>query len=119
MTIAISGNKRVTAIQYGWLEYILACALPKDPFLEVFLGRTLLLALITPCKTKGHDTVKEMTTYSIQLALIVTDLQSVQVVVGSVHSQGLWTIINHPDTFADTLFASRDNINEDDDDDLM
>lgn len=91
------------------------CKLPHDPFLKTAAGKTWLFALITPCKTEGRDAAKEHTTYTTELASVIADLRSVQVVVGRVCSRGVWTLINRSDTFADTSFSGDNSDSEDED----
>jgi hypothetical protein len=57
-------------------------------------GKRQLLAVITPCKTDGKDATKPVTEYTMFHKTIVTDLQSVQCVVGRVRRRNTWGIID-------------------------
>ncbi|KAJ6624876.1 hypothetical protein B0H10DRAFT_1714436, partial [Mycena sp. CBHHK59/15] len=85
----------IPQIFYGWLEEILVCNLANEEDLwGPMAGQKRLLAVITPCKTMGHDTAKEITSYTQMTTTIVTDLQSVVAVVGCVQTRGSWWIID-------------------------
>ena len=66
-----------------------------------------LLAVITPCKTDGRDATKSVTEYTKVLSTIVTDLQSVQCVVGRVRRRATWGIIDRNIDEARPEFISR------------
>jgi hypothetical protein len=104
----------VTAICYGRLEQIMVCELPTDPFLEELSGTTWLLALVTPCNTQGRDAIQEHTTYSTQAASIITDIRSIQAVIGRVHSRTEWAIIDRSPASSHATFAV-DDIDDSDD----
>lgn len=84
----------VLQIFYGQLEQILVCDLPKDAMWGGFSGQPRLLAVITPCSTAGKDATQEIVSYDRIAATIVTDIQTVSVVVGRIKTRGKWTIVD-------------------------
>jgi len=79
---------------YGELNYILQCLLGKQKIWKEFRNKTRLLAVITPCNTKGKDATKQLVEYTASTAQIVTDLQAVECVVGRVRRGKKWGIID-------------------------
>ncbi|KAJ6616975.1 hypothetical protein B0H10DRAFT_1798266, partial [Mycena sp. CBHHK59/15] len=71
-------------------------------------GQKRLLAVITPCKTMGHEAAKEITSYTQMTTTIVTDLQSVVAVVGRVQTRGSWWIIDRTGGIIHPEFIHKD-----------
>jgi hypothetical protein len=84
----------IRTIFYGKLERILEYEIPDARFWGVLRGKTRLLAVITPCVTKGKDATKQVTIYNDTSTQIVTDLQAVECVVGRVLTRNEWGIID-------------------------
>ena len=57
-------------------------------------GTTHLLALITPCVTRGKDAGLELTLYHWTTTAIITELHVILAVVGRVETCGKWGIID-------------------------
>jgi hypothetical protein len=92
-------------IFYGRLELILECDIPNKNFWGRDLqGTTVLLAVITPCVTMGKDAVKEMTTYQHTTTQVVTDLRTINAVVGRVQTRNRWGIVDRSEDSARTEF---------------
>jgi len=83
---------------------ILQCTLPDKTIWKDFQNKTILLAVIKPCRTNGKDAAKEMTEYSDYSTPIVTDLRTVQCVVGRVKTRNKWAIIDRSDELSKTEF---------------
>ena len=94
---------------YGRLEYILVCELPDEDFFGALKGLTRLLALITPCNTNGKDATATVTTYSQMTAATITDLQSIEAVVGRVATRNTWGIVDRTDGLAHTIFVDEND----------
>jgi len=109
----------VTAICYGQLEQIIVCELPDDEFLGELSGKTWLLALVTPCNTRGRDAIRQHTTYSTQTVSIIMDVRSIRAVVGRMRSHVEWTIIDRSSAISHMAFAVDDIDNSDSGDDLV
>jgi hypothetical protein len=107
------------------VEKVIECQLPDDPAFGVFRGKLRLLAHITPCKTDGKDATQELTFYRTETAPIITDLATIQAVIGRVPTRGgpstqrHWGIIDRSGALAKTNFhdEEEDTSDEDDDDD--
>ena len=97
------------AIFYGRLERILEVKIPDQEFWGDYRGKTVLLAHITPCKTKGTDGAKTLTTYTTMTAEIIVDLQAISSVVGRIKSRKTWTIIDRSTDYARTEFIPPDD----------
>ena len=97
------------AIFYGRLERILEVTIPDQDFWGDYKDKTVLLALITPCKTKGTDATKILTTYTMMTAQIIVDLQAISSVVGRIKSRNTWTIIDRSTEYARTEFIPPDD----------
>ena len=59
-----------------------------------FRGTSHLLAEITPWRTEGQDAAITTVCFKHTLAPIITDLRNICGVVGRVHSQGRWGIVD-------------------------
>ncbi|KAJ7124120.1 hypothetical protein C8R43DRAFT_1147581, partial [Mycena crocata] len=83
-----------TQLCYGRLEQVLVCKVPKGKKWRGFADQTRLLAVITPCATDGKDATQEIVLYNRVTSTIVTDIETVSVVVGRIRSRGNWSIID-------------------------
>ncbi|KAF7372603.1 hypothetical protein MVEN_00123200 [Mycena venus] len=82
-------------IFYGQLDEILVCKLPPNRKLWGQLaGKLRLLAIITPYRTGGQDAALKIVSHQHAAATVALDLQSVMAVVGRVHSQRKWFLID-------------------------
>lgn len=92
-------------IFYGKLELILECDIPEKRFWgRVLQGKTVLLAVITPCVTMGKDAAKELTMYQHTTTQVVTDLQTISAVVGRVQTRNRWGIVDRSEDSSRTEF---------------
>lgn len=92
-------------IFYGKLELILECDIPDKKFWGKYLrGTMILLAVITPCVTKGKDAAKQLTTYQHTTTQIVTDLRAISAVVGRVQTRNRWGIVDRSQDSSRTEF---------------
>lgn len=92
-------------IFYGKLELILECDIPDKRFWGRDLqGTTVLLAVITPCVTAGKDAAKEMTTYQHTTTQVVTDLWTINAVIGRVQTCNRWGIVDRSEDSSRTEF---------------
>ncbi|KAJ7147400.1 hypothetical protein C8R43DRAFT_1195630, partial [Mycena crocata] len=71
-----------TQLCYGRLEQVLVCKVPKGKKWRGFADQTRLLAVITPCATDGKDATQGIVLYNRVTSAIVTDIETVSVVVG-------------------------------------
>ena len=103
-------------IDYGCIEKILVCRFPEAAarIFQGLTGRTIMIALLTPCQTAGKDATKELTSYTRKLATIATDLQNIQSVVSQLQTWGEWYIIDHGGEYASP--ASQDGASDDESD---
>jgi hypothetical protein len=69
----------------------------------------MLLALITPCVTKGLDASKALTLYKRTTTEVITDIQAISSVVGRVLSDGRWGIIDRSNDYARTEFIPQND----------
>ena len=90
---------------YGRLERILQLTLSDSQFWRHYAGKTVLLALIKPCKTFGKDATITATYYTEEAAPIITDVRAISSVVGRVKSRGKWAIIDRSTAYARTEFV--------------
>jgi hypothetical protein len=110
-------------VLYGRVEKVIQCQLPDDPAFRVFSGKLHLFAYITPCKTDSKDASQELTFYHIETAPIITDLTTIQAVVGHFQTTGgmtnqkQWGIIDRSTALVWTAFEHEDLSDMDDDDD--
>jgi hypothetical protein len=111
-------------VLYGRVEKVIQCQLPDDPAtFGDFSGKLRLFAYITPCKTDGKDASQELTFYHNETAPIITDLTTIQAVVGRVQTTGgmtnrkQWGIIDRSTALVRTAFGHEDLSDADDDDD--
>ncbi|KAJ7743164.1 hypothetical protein B0H16DRAFT_1322794 [Mycena metata] len=79
---------------YGRLEEILVCKLSTNKIWANLVGKTRLLAVITPCATEGKDAARTVTFYTRMTQSIVTDLRTVVAVIGRAETRGEWGIID-------------------------
>jgi hypothetical protein len=87
---------------------------PTDTFLKELSGMTWLLALVTPCNMGGQDVIQELTSYSTQVASVITDACSIRAVIGHVHSCTEWTIIDRSSAISHAAFVVDDADDSDD-----
>jgi hypothetical protein len=103
----------VSNIFYGQLQRILVCKLPDNKFWGAQLcGTTCLLALITPCATKGEDATAEVVYYNRMNTDIVTDLRTIGAVIGRAETRGRWGLIDRSGVNAQPLFLDGDELLE-------
>ncbi|OSD00420.1 hypothetical protein PYCCODRAFT_1469318 [Trametes coccinea BRFM310] len=105
----------IRKVHYGQLQAVLEC--PLDPLQKIWAdlgGNTLLLALITPCKTNDKDATRELTLCDGYRAQVVVDLRSIQAVVGRVASRGRFGIVDRSGTYARTTFTPDEETREGD-----
>jgi hypothetical protein len=95
-------------IFYGKLDMILQFNIPDDPFWGSMQGETWLLAVITPCDTKGKDAAESLTTYRTTTTQVVTDLRAISNVVGRVKTRNWWGIIDRSGDYSRTVFVDDD-----------
>lgn len=95
---------------------ILEVDIPDQDFWGEYRDKTVLLALITPCKTKGTDATKVLTTYTVTTAQVIVDLQTISSVVGRIKSRRTWTIIDRSTDYARTEFIPPDDLRIGDED---
>ncbi|KAG2340055.1 hypothetical protein BDR05DRAFT_856809, partial [Suillus weaverae] len=88
------GSQPVDVISYGQLDKILVCELGNHKIYRFLCNTTLILALITPCKTDGTDALISLVGYKESVAPVVTDVQNIKAVVGQVQTQGKIFIID-------------------------
>ncbi|KAE9407425.1 hypothetical protein BT96DRAFT_809662 [Gymnopus androsaceus JB14] len=101
-------NEFVPRVFYGQLENILVCDLPNDPIWGEMRNTTRLLAVLTPCVTKGRDATEGVVVYNKMNASIVTDLQTISAVIGRIASQKKWGIVDRSNGLADTVFVNEE-----------
>ena len=75
--------------------------------------KTFLLAVITPCKTKGQDAAFTVTYYKDLSASIVTDIRNIKSVVGRAETRGRWGIIDRSIEHVVATFVSGDGEDSD------
>jgi len=96
----------VREIFYGRLDLILKFDVPDVKFWgPEFRGRTVLLAVITPCVTLGKDATKEVTTYLKTTTQVVTDLRTISSVIGRVWTRNRWGIVDRSEETSRTEFV--------------
>jgi hypothetical protein len=83
---------------------ILACQLPQDDMWGTMSATTRILTLITPCVTGGKDASVEITKYHATTTSIITDIQTINCVVGRVKTRGKWGIIDRSGGLVKTEF---------------
>ena len=100
-----AANSTVCEIFYGWLDLILKFNIPDQQFWGPhFQGKTILLAVITPCITLGKDATKTLTTYSQTTTQVVTDLCSISSVIGQAWTRNRWGIFDRSEETLRTEF---------------
>lgn len=105
----------IRTIFYGRLERILKCQLNEDKLWGDFKRKLYVLAVITPCITHGLDATRELTIYSKMTTAVVTDLCTVQCVIGRIQVNSLWGIIDQSDKAVRTEFVSNSDEESDED----
>ncbi|KAG1730496.1 uncharacterized protein EDB91DRAFT_1059392, partial [Suillus paluster] len=88
------GSQPVDVIGYGQLDKILVCELGEHKVYRFLRNTTLILALITPCKTDGTDASISPVGYKESVAPVVTDTRNIKAVVGRVQTRGETFIID-------------------------
>jgi hypothetical protein len=114
----------ITHVGYRDLERIFVLTLPPDEIFKSLKGKTLVLALITPWDTEGKSAAEENVFMTSQKAKIVTDVRSIQAVVGLVETRNRWGIIDQAYGMVETQFTTgigegTGRIENDDDDDVI
>ncbi|EAU91248.2 hypothetical protein CC1G_06883 [Coprinopsis cinerea okayama7 len=102
-----AGNP-VDVISYGELNVVLVCSLPDIALFEGYAGKTYLLAIVTPCKTRGKDARKELTSYKAMHAPVAIDMRNIQAVTGRAQRSQQWWILDRFDAAIPTF----DELNE-------
>ncbi|RPD74679.1 hypothetical protein L226DRAFT_463839 [Lentinus tigrinus ALCF2SS1-7] len=94
--------------QYGRLLGVLELSLPlrQQYVWKGLAGSTLLLAIISPCKTNGEDATEELTLYRKLAAEIIIDVNAIEAVVGRVYSRKSWGIVDRSNALARTVFTT-------------
>ncbi|KAF9221683.1 hypothetical protein BS17DRAFT_844439 [Gyrodon lividus] len=104
----------VRQISHGNLEKIVVLTLPTNDFFGNLSGRQLALALITPWDTQGNIASKDNMFLKSRRASIITDVRSLQAVIGLVETRNKWAIIDRvPETVA-TNFTEENAASDDD-----
>ena len=86
---------------------ILEFNIPNHKFWDAELrGKTVLLAVITPCVTLGKDATKEVTTYTKTTTQVVTDLCTISSVIGRAWTRNRWGIVDRSEESLRTEFLS-------------
>ena len=99
-----TGNP-VVHVGYGELEKIFVLTLPIDKFFKTLSSKSLVLALIAPWDTEGKSAAEDNVYMTSRKASLVTDLRSVQVVVGLVETRRRWGIIDRAPEIMQVRFA--------------
>ena len=99
-----TGNP-VVHVGYGELEKIFVLNLPIDKFFKTLSGKLLVLALIAPWDTEGKSAAEDNIYMTSRKASLVTDLRSVQAVVGLVETRRRWGIIDRAPEIMQVRFA--------------
>jgi hypothetical protein len=84
----------------------LVCELGQENLWENLQNKTQVLALITPCKTKGEDASIVHIQYKDSAASIVTDIRNVKAVVGHAQTRQKWGVIDRSNGLAHTAFVT-------------
>jgi hypothetical protein len=98
---------------YGQLDKLLVCALGSEGLWGKLKMKTSLLAVISPCKTKGQDAAFTVTHYKDLGTSIVTDIRNIKSVVGRAETRGRWGIIDRGIEHAVATFVSGDGEDSD------
>ena len=100
-----ANNNTIREIFYGRLDLILEFDVPNYKFWgPEFRGKTVLLAVITPCVTLGKDATREVTTYMQTTTQVVTDLRTISSVIGRVQTRNRWGIVDRSEETSRTEF---------------
>ena len=83
-------------------------AIPEDVFFGGLNGKTLALALITPWNTDGKVASEETVFMTSRKASVITDIRSVQAIVGLVETRKRWGVIERMLGGAATSFVDAD-----------
>lgn len=106
MEVLDAARNAVREVFYGRLDLILEFNIPDQQFWgPQFQGKTVLLAVITPCVTSGKDATKTLTTYSQTMAQVVTDLRTISSVIGRVWTRNRWGIVDRSEETSRTEFV--------------
>ena len=97
-----------TTINYGSVEKFLVCSMGDERMWGPLRNSTQLLAVITPCKTDEQDASKTIVRYKTTRAPIVTDIRNIMHLIGRVHSQGSWGIIDRSMNLVEGAFLATD-----------
>jgi len=87
-------SQPINTIGYGQLDKILVCEVDHNNVYKDLRAKTLILALITPCKTDGNDASESIVGYKEFAAPVIMDIRSIKAVVGRVQTRGEIFIID-------------------------
>lgn len=104
---------------YGDLEKILVITLPTNPFFANLSAQIIVLALVTPWDTNGKDASKEDVYMTTRKASFITDIRSLQSVIGIVETRNKWGIIDRSGESVVAEFAEDKNGTLDSDNGLL
>lgn len=99
-----TGNP-VVHIGYGELERVFILTLPIDKFFKTLSGKSLVLALIAPWDTEGKSAAADNVYMTSRKASVVTNVWSLQAVVGLVETRRRWGIIDRAPEIMQVQFA--------------
>lgn len=106
MEVLDAASNAVREIFYGRLDLILEFDVPDQQFWgPQFQGKTVLLAVITPCVTSGKDATKTLTTYSQTRTQVVVDLRTISSIIGRVWTRNRWGIVDRSEETSRTEFV--------------
>jgi hypothetical protein len=89
---------------------------------SLWRGRSICVNLRTEQSVSYHrDVIRDHATYTTKPSSIITDIQSIQAVVGRVHSRTKWTIIDRSIALSHAAFKvdEMDNADDESDNDLL
>ena len=104
---------RVRQIFYDQLESILDVFLPPTHTLDIMQPKHFLLALVTPCSTRGKDATRDVTTYEEMTRPVIIDIRTIECVVGRVQRGNTWGIIDRSGDITCTVFVDPEDGDED------
>ncbi|EIN12023.1 hypothetical protein PUNSTDRAFT_62011, partial [Punctularia strigosozonata HHB-11173 SS5] len=118
-TLSVPSNKRarqrgggdgeadtVLQVFYGRLVYAIACSLPNETFWGSMAGTTKLLALIEMCHTEGKDARRGVVFYDRTSGPNITDIQTIEGVVGRMKCGQKWAIVEKARDEVQTIFEN-------------
>lgn len=96
---------KVTYVSYGDLEKIFVLTLSVNKLFKILSGKVLALALVTPWNTEGKLAAEEDIYMTSWKAKVVTEVQSLQAVVGLIEIRKRWGIIDRAPGIIQTQFV--------------